>query len=77
MANDFDVVVVGAGPAGSLTAQYAAMAGLSVAVIERRKKVGEPVQCGEFVPGPEETMDMFTKYDSLDDMFDIPKSVIS
>jgi digeranylgeranylglycerophospholipid reductase len=77
MAEEFDVVVVGAGPAGSLTAQYAAAAGLSVAVIERRTRVGEPVQCGEFVPGPEETKDMFKKYDSLDDMFDIPESIIS
>lgn len=77
MAEEFDVVVVGAGPAGSLTAQYAALAGLSVAIIERRTRVGEPVQCGEFVPGPEETKLMFTKYDSLDDMFDIPESIKS
>jgi digeranylgeranylglycerophospholipid reductase len=77
MPDEYDVVIVGAGPAGSLTAQYAARAGLSVAIIERRKKVGEPVQCGEFVSDPSETEAMFTKCGDLEDMFDIPKSVIS
>ncbi|MDI6703910.1 MAG: NAD(P)/FAD-dependent oxidoreductase [bacterium] len=47
-----DVLVVGAGPAGSTAAAEAARCGLSVILIERRSKVGEPVQCAEFVPRP-------------------------
>ncbi len=45
----YDVVVVGAGPAGATTARFAALAGRRVCLIERKKKVGTPVRCGEAV----------------------------
>lgn len=44
---EFDVVVVGAGPAGSITAKYAAMGGASVLLLEKRQEIGSPVRCGE------------------------------
>ena len=43
----YDVVIVGSGPAGSVTARFAAEAGTKVLIIERRKEVGVPVLCGE------------------------------
>jgi len=43
----FDVVVVGAGPAGSVAAKTAAENGLDVLLIERRPQIGIPVQCAE------------------------------
>jgi digeranylgeranylglycerophospholipid reductase len=43
----FDVVVVGSGPAGSVTARFAVQAGAKVLMIERRAEVGVPVLCGE------------------------------
>jgi len=42
-----DIVVVGAGPAGSTTARYAAMGGCDVILIEKRQEIGSPVRCGE------------------------------
>jgi digeranylgeranylglycerophospholipid reductase len=45
-----DVLVVGLGPAGSRAAAIAAAAGLGVVALERRKAIGTPVQCAEFVP---------------------------
>jgi digeranylgeranylglycerophospholipid reductase len=45
-----DVLVAGLGPAGSSAAAAAARAGLDVIAIDRRKRGGAPVQCGEFVP---------------------------
>lgn len=45
----FDLVVVGAGPGGSLAAQTAAQAGLSVLLIEKRQEIGSPVRCAEGV----------------------------
>lgn len=47
MASDYDVVVVGAGPAGSMTAKWAAKNGARVLVIEKRQEIGAPVRCGE------------------------------
>lgn len=44
-----DVVVVGAGPAGATAARYAAQAGLSVLLVEKRQEIGTPVQCAEGV----------------------------
>jgi len=44
---DFDVVVVGAGPAGSMTAKFAAKNGAKVLMIEKRQEIGSPVRCGE------------------------------
>ncbi|MHC1611624.1 MAG: geranylgeranyl reductase family protein [Candidatus Methanospirareceae archaeon] len=46
---NYDVVVVGAGPAGSLTAKTAAENGLDVLLIERNTEIGVPVKCGEGV----------------------------
>ena len=43
----YDAVVVGAGPAGSVTARFAAEAGAKVIILERRAEVGVPVLCGE------------------------------
>ncbi len=42
-----DVLVVGAGPAGSMTAKWAAKSGASVIMIEKRQEIGSPVRCGE------------------------------
>jgi len=46
----YDVLVVGAGPAGSCAARAAAKAGASVALVERRSVVGLPVRCAEYIP---------------------------
>jgi len=43
----YDIVVVGAGPAGSMTAKSAAKNGARVLMIEKRQEIGSPVRCGE------------------------------
>jgi geranylgeranyl reductase family protein len=50
MPERVDLLVVGAGPAGSTTARVAAEAGLDVLLVERRSRVGLHVQCAEYVP---------------------------
>jgi digeranylgeranylglycerophospholipid reductase len=49
MKDSYDIVVVGAGPAGSMTAKYAAEKGLDVLLIEKRQEIGDPVRCAEGV----------------------------
>lgn len=45
----YDVVVIGAGPAGSIAARYAAENGASVLMLERDREPGIPVRCAEGV----------------------------
>ncbi len=47
MREKYDIVVVGAGPAGSMAARAAAREGASVLLFDKRRELGVPVQCGE------------------------------
>jgi digeranylgeranylglycerophospholipid reductase len=49
IAEKFDVVIIGAGPAGGACAERAAQLGLNILVLEEDKKIGEPVHCGECI----------------------------
>ncbi|MDP2240062.1 MAG: NAD(P)/FAD-dependent oxidoreductase [Burkholderiales bacterium] len=52
MTVNCDVLVVGLGPGGGAAAATAARLGLAVVAIEKKKTVGVPVQCAEFIPLP-------------------------
>jgi len=43
----YDVIVIGAGPAGSVAARNLAREGHKVLLIEKRERIGYPVRCGE------------------------------
>jgi digeranylgeranylglycerophospholipid reductase len=75
--DNFDVIVVGAGPAGSTTAEHAARGGARVLVLERKKVVGEPVACGGFVPDLDEIQATLPDAEDIAPLFDLPSSVIS
>jgi len=49
MENEYDVIVVGAGPAGSIAAKFAAEQGVSVLMLEKDRDVGYPVRCAEAI----------------------------
>lgn len=49
---DCDVLVIGLGPGGGAAAAAAARAGLRVIAVERKREIGTPVQCAEFIPLP-------------------------
>jgi digeranylgeranylglycerophospholipid reductase len=74
--DDYDVVIIGAGPAGSSTAFYAARKGLRVLIVDQRKMIGDPVQCGEFIPTTKELEIIFPRAKNLSELFSINYSLI-
>ena len=51
---DYDVIIIGGGPAGSTVARYASSKGVKVLVIDARKSIGTPLQCAELDPSNDE-----------------------
>jgi digeranylgeranylglycerophospholipid reductase len=49
LKSKYDIIVVGAGPAGSIASKFAAEQGASVLMLEKDRDVGYPVRCGEAV----------------------------
>ena len=46
---NYDVLVIGAGPAGSSAARFSARLGLKTLMVDKRPDIGSPVRCGEGV----------------------------
>lgn len=42
---EYDIVIVGSGPAGATTARFAAAKGLSVLLVDKKQELGSPIQC--------------------------------
>ena len=72
-----DVLIVGAGPAGSTTARFCAGKDLDVLMIDRRKEIGYPVQCGELLPHTKEMYSIFPRSADLDELFTIDGSLVA
>ena len=49
MKNNYDVIVVGGGPGGSMAAWEVAKSGYSVCLLEKDRDIGYPVRCGEAI----------------------------
>ncbi len=49
LKSSYDLIVIGAGPAGSSAARAAAQRGIKVLLIDQRQRMGTPVQCAELV----------------------------
>ena len=45
-----DILVIGAGPAGSSAARKASSRGLNVLMIDGKQSIGKPVRCAEYIP---------------------------
>ncbi|RLG13848.1 MAG: NAD(P)/FAD-dependent oxidoreductase [Candidatus Nanohalarchaeota archaeon] len=47
MDEEYDIIIVGGGPAGTLTAKMCAAKGLKVLVLEKKPEIGAPKRCAE------------------------------
>ena len=72
----YDVIVVGAGPAGSATAKAAAERGLEVLLVERELEIGVPDKCGEYLPSLDEMKRLTPNVERLEEFFDPPSRCI-
>jgi len=72
----YDVVVVGAGPAGCVAARYAALGGARVLVMDRKRDVGVPVQCGGFLPHPSKLREVMPRVEGFDELFAYPRDCV-
>lgn len=71
-----EVVVVGAGPAGSTAAEVAAAAGAEVLLIERKREIGTPVQCGGFLPEARELKELLPHASLPQTLLDLPERIV-
>ena len=76
MNQHFDVAVVGAGPAGSSAARIIAESGIRCMVLDRRSRIGVPVQCGELIPTVREISDLFPHSKTMLQVADVPKDIV-
>ena len=72
----YDVVVIGAGPAGSIAAKYAALGGVDVLFVDRKREIGAPIQCAGFTPDAEEIENLIPGFELPREMKRIPKNCI-
>lgn len=74
---DYDVIVVGAGPAGSTAARFAALGGARVLLLDRRDEPGVPAASGELLPSIEVLRRAFPNAPGLDELFELPPGCVS
>ena len=77
LATEWEVIVIGGGPAGATVARYVAEGGRNVLVIDGRDPIGSPLQCGELVPSNDEMRRLCPDVPDIDDLLQTPDAAIS
>lgn len=72
----YDVIVIGAGPAGSTAAMYAANNGASVLLLDKKREIGSPIQCAGFLPDASEVQTLLREARLPDTLKNYPDSCV-
>lgn len=56
-------------------ARYAAKRGLRTLCLEKRKEIGVPVQCGEYMASNEEVQNLFPRAGDVSSLYDLPENM--
>ncbi|NLN44722.1 MAG: geranylgeranyl reductase family protein [Methanosarcina sp.] len=72
----YDVIVVGAGPAGSTSALYAAKNGASVLLLDKKREIGSHIQCAGFLPDASEVQALLRDARLPDTLKNYPDSCV-
>jgi len=72
----YDVIVVGLGPGGATASYYASINGARVLGIDRRREIGVPIQCGEFMPQPHTYREILPDARRIEFLTKIPERII-
>ena len=76
LETSYDVIVVGAGPAGSTAALYAAEKGASVLLLDKKREIGSPIQCAGFLPDASEVQALLPDARLPDTLKNYPHSCV-
>jgi digeranylgeranylglycerophospholipid reductase len=77
LTQPYDVAIIGAGPAGSTTAKVVAGKGFRILLVDRRNRVGLPVQCGELIPTPSEARRLFPGSKLMPAAVNVPQKFVT
>lgn len=72
----YDIIVVGAGPAGSTASLYASRNGASVLLIDKKREIGSPIQCAGFLPDVSEVKALLPDAELPEALINYPDSCI-
>jgi digeranylgeranylglycerophospholipid reductase len=76
MKYSYDVVVVGAGPAGLSAARAAAEKGVKALLVDKRAEIGDNNHCGELLPSPGEMKGLLPRASEVEKLVDVPSRLI-
>ena len=72
----YELTVIGLGPGGGSTLYYAAKHGVKAIGLDKRREIGVPIQCGEFIPQNHMYKEILPNAKHIDLLTSFPKYII-
>jgi|Deesub1362B_J571_1020462.scaffolds.fasta_scaffold00004_423 geranylgeranyl reductase family protein len=76
LPNEIDILIIGGGPAGLSAGLAAAKSGFETLIIDKKREIGVPIQCGEFMPSPKEIPNILPEATHTRLLENYPKDIV-